>query len=462
MQRQQVPQLPLSSDLLVRIFTHIKPEPPAIRYHISARSDETFLPEYVHFHSLRLVCKQFKEAFDEDSHNSNHLLLHHRFSSKSLLGLLDWLQKNKLAVRSFEANCGEPYIELALAALASPESVLRRVCLIRTSKPTLELLSTFPFISSCILALDNAHIDLQPFQNLTCLKELHLQRAGVFSNLHVAHHLTALLITGTEVESEQDCPCVFSLLDLQVRSSKLRGLHSSGLSACTGLHNLTLDRCLIEAEQADDRVDLNYRSEYELSFVPSSITALTQLTHLSVWLDSLDVDLPYDMSWMYALRTLQCLVFGVAQYMHKVPVGNGLCMLGQLTKLELSGSGQTCFSLEVAWFMMRNLQVLSFCDCSLSPGLASHGNPHANLCFAPALSTLSFFNCKPTGSVRDMQNYALWLAMSASRPMQILVDGESFAAQLDTARQTYAIIPEVFATISSYAQAQKVNGCDLI
>ncbi len=141
---------------------------------------------------------------------------------------------------------------------------------------------------------------LQPFQSLTGLKELHLQRAGLFSNLHAAHHLTALLITGTEVESEHDCPCVFSLLDFQVRSSHLRGLHSSGLSACTGLQDLKLDGCLIEAEQADDRVDLNYRSEYELSFVPISITALTQLTHLSVWLDSLDVDLPYDMSWMYA------------------------------------------------------------------------------------------------------------------------------------------------------------------
>lgn len=210
-----------------------------------------------------------------------------------------------------------------------------------------------------------------------------------------------------EVESEHDCPCVFSLLDLQVRSSHLRGLHISGLSACTGLQNLTLDRCLIEAEQADDRVDLNYRSEYEVSFVPSSITALTQLTHLSVWLDSLDVDLPYDMSWMYALRTLQCLVFGVAQYTHKVPVSNGLCMLGQLTKLEMSGSGQTCFSLEVAWFMMRNLQALSFCNLSL--GLASHEHPHANLCFAPALPTLSFYNCKPTGS--DMQNYALCLPL---------------------------------------------------
>ncbi len=152
-------------------------------------------------------------------------------------------------------------------------------------------------------------------------------------------------------------------------------------------------------------------------------------------------------------------MFGVAQYTHKVPVSNGLCMLGQLTKLELSGSGQTCFSLEVAWFMMRNLQALSFCDCTLSLGLASHEHPHANLCFAPALSTLSFYNCKPTGS--DMQNYALWLAISASRPMQILMDGQSFAAQLNTARQTYAILPEVFATISPYAQADLLNGCEL-
>ncbi len=43
-----------------------------------------------------------------------------------------------------------------------------------------------------------------------------------------------------------------------------------------------------------------------------------------------------------------------------------------------------------------------------------------------------------------MQNYALWLAMSASRPMQILVDGESFAAHLENARQTYAAFPELY------------------
>ncbi len=42
-----------------------------------------------------------------------------------------------------------------------------------------------------------------------------------------------------------------------------------------------------------------------------------------------------------------------------------------------------------------------------------------------------------------MQNYALWLAISASRPMQILVDGESFAAHLENARQTYSALPEL-------------------
>ncbi len=434
-----MPQFPLSSDLLVRIFTQIKPEPPSIRYQTDARPDETFHSEYINFHRLRLVCKQFKEAFDEDSHNSDHPLLHHRFSSKSLLGLLDWLQRNKLAVRSFEASCGEPYIELASGALASPESVLRKVCLISTSAPTVELLSSFRSITSCILALDHAaEIDLQPFQSLEGLKALHLQRGDLFSSLHAAHHLTALLITDTVVDSEIDCPCVSSLLDLQVKNSRLSGLHSRGLTACTGLQDLTLDGCLIEAEQADDRVDLYYR----VHNAPSSITALTQLTHLSVRIDHVDSDLPYDMSWMYSVKTLQCLEFDIAQYTHKVPVSNKLHLLSHLTKLEVSGSDQTCFSLEVVWLFMRNLQALSFCHCTLSLSLVSDVNPHLSLLFAPALSTLSFHNCKPTGY--DVTNYALWLAMSASRPMQILVDGESFAGHLESARQIYPALPKLY------------------
>lgn len=126
------------------------------------------------------------------------------------------------------------------------------------------------------------------------------------------------------------------------------------------------------------------------------------------------------------MKTPQCLKFDVAQYMHKVPVSNSLGLLSHLTELELSGSDQTCFSLEVVWFLMFHLQVLSFPDCTLSLSLASNVNPCSNLCFAPALSTLSFDNCKPTGY--DVQNCALWLAMSANRPMQILVDGESFTA----------------------------------
>ncbi len=89
MQNQRMPQFPLSSDLLVRIFAQIKPDPPSIRCQIDGSPDEDFHSEYISFHRLRLVCKQFKEAFDTDSCNSNHLLLHHRFSSKSLLGLLD-------------------------------------------------------------------------------------------------------------------------------------------------------------------------------------------------------------------------------------------------------------------------------------------------------------------------------------------------------------------------------------
>ncbi len=110
-----MPQFQLSSDLLVRICAHIKPQPPSITYQTNAPPDEirneAFHSEYIDFHRIRMVCKQFKEAFDKDFHNSSHLLLHHRFSSQSLLGLLDWLQKNKLAVRSFEANCGEPHLD---------------------------------------------------------------------------------------------------------------------------------------------------------------------------------------------------------------------------------------------------------------------------------------------------------------------------------------------------------------
>ncbi|DBA85515.1 TPA: hypothetical protein ACH3X2_000459 [Trebouxia sp. C0005] len=437
-----MPQFPLSSDLLVRIFARIKPQPPSISYRTTARSDETFRSKYINFNRLRLVCKQFKEAFDKDSHNSDHLLLHQGFSSKSLLGLLDWLQRNKLAVRSFEANCGEAYIELALGALASPESILRKVCLISTTAPAVELLSSFRSITSCILALERfAEIDLQPFQSLQGLKELHLQRAGLFSSLHAAHHLTSLLITDTVAESKHDCPCVFSLLDLQVKNSQLRGLHSSGLSACTGLQDLTLGSCLIEAQQADDEVNLISHN------IPSSITALTQLTHLSVQIDYRHSGLPCDMSWMYSLNSLQCLEVSIAQSAHKVPVSNQLCRLSHLTKLDLSGQNlgadQTCFSLQVVWFLMRNLQVLSFRHCTVVLSLVSDMNPHLSLLFAPALSTLSFHDCKPDSGY-DVQNFALWIAMSASRPMQILVDGENFSAQIETARRTYAALPELY------------------
>ncbi len=96
-----------------------------------------------------------------------------------------------------------------------------------------------------------------------------------------------------------DCPCVTSLLDLQVKHSSL-SLHSSGLSACTGLQDLTLCGCHIVAEQPDDEVDLYYR-DHDGYNAPSSITALAQLTHLSVQLDCVDSDLPYDMSWMSLL-----------------------------------------------------------------------------------------------------------------------------------------------------------------
>ena len=158
--------------------------------------------------------------------------------------------------------------------------------------------------------------------------------------------------------------------------------------------------------------------------------------------DHVDSDLPHDMSWMYSLKTLQGLEVTIAQHAHKVPVSNQLCLLSHLTKLELSCSDETCFSLQVAWFLMRNLQALSFCRCTFSLPHVSYVNPCLGLLFAPALSTLSFQNCKPTG--HDVNNYALWLAMSTSRPMQILVDGESFAANLEAARQVYAALPQVY------------------
>lgn len=66
--------------------------------------------------------------------------------------------------------------------------------------------------------------------------------------------------------------------------------------------------------------------------------------------------------------------------------------------------------------------------------------------FGSVICTCPFYlvvsELQPTG--HDVNNYALWLAMSTSRPMQFLVDGESFAANLEAARQVYAALPQVY------------------
>lgn len=198
------------------------------------------------------------------------------------------------------ATCWSPWLGAALALLHQQNPCLSHVHMIENATdPCLDLMALFSKITTCTLQLPTSQpLSLQALQALPHLQCLALH-SGLYCGIDAAEHLTSLSMTRAQAECTHSCLCVRSLVQLELESSTIIGLHANGLAACSCLEAL---RCISSYICASDQAAAVDRQEVQICASISSLTGLTKL-HLGMYTQDAQVEL----CWLSRLSSLNRL-----------------------------------------------------------------------------------------------------------------------------------------------------------
>ena len=138
------------------------------------------------------------------------------YSDKSrLVSLLGWLSGRRHIIQSMAAYCDKAILDIVLGALVCPMSQSTSVVLLHFSPSTVMLLTHLPLLSRCVLTQTNSPADLSPLR--MCLKlQILILFTGEFIMQELSQHLTSLLLHNAGLHLKQECPCVMSLIKLEL------------------------------------------------------------------------------------------------------------------------------------------------------------------------------------------------------------------------------------------------------
>lgn len=387
----------LSHELWAKVFANLEPDD----IELSLGTEP-----YMQYHKLRLVSKQFREVFQQNSRLSRFVLIRGRVEHQVLTNLLEWLSVQPTPVEKLAlANTGSEVQDIILGALMSrpQRSCLQHFRGTNLSGTGINLLASFGSLMSCYLELDPAkYLDLAPLHVLNHLRHLRLTALGAsnrVSNLHTLSHLTSLTLHDTRVGLEEvplNCGFISTLQTLHLFDSII-GVHSSGLGACASLKELVLLDATVVAASADAAEGIDnawHMIEGVPTRVPANLSNLTQLTSLALQLPRTGV--PSDLDWVYDLKNLKDLNLQSEQDM---VLCASLTNLSQLSLLSLSAHGDdhrpgATWHLLIIWRHMISLRKLFFRNCNFQVG-----SNFGELAFLPCMSSLDVVNCRPANAV---------------------------------------------------------------
>ena len=283
----------LSSELWANVFVHMA-TPSERFYKRDDTNDWLYKRRQKEMHQLKLVCKLFRDVFASHSGLVQHLYLHQAFPARLLPSLLAWLQQSKSSLQTFMSAYGEPLADVVLAGLLTSEQHLKSVRLSGTTSCSTSLLAAFSRLEKCVLVHETAdHLNLAPLRGLARLQHLYL--IGRFQQLHHLAGLTQLECSNAEVLGVQEFAP--TLRHLTIEDSLLQDMHTNGLSACTGLTQLTMRECTIY--DSNDEVYL----DSEVSLISQHMKLQTPLHRLHFSSDVLGANL----KWIEQLVSLKDL-----------------------------------------------------------------------------------------------------------------------------------------------------------
>ena len=341
------------------MFAHLKPDCTAatdmnVNDEKCRRVASRIVKAQRRYHQLKLVCRKFKQVFDQHPDLSNQVILAKGNKAHMIPSLLVWLRHSSRCIHKFTAFCGGSTQEMVLAALSSLSPNMAEVYLAGPSRPALLGLSAFTSLVSCDLFKPaEASLSLQPLQGLVQLQELLLQ-AGTFNDLAIPCHLTFLNVLQSEVSCVQDLCCLSGLLTLHVDNSKIVGMHKVGLAACLSLTALDVGNCEISAADASDQLSIGKGQRLS---IPANISALTKLSELSMHVTSSYAG-NFELDWLYDMVFIKDLTLSTRGSIY---VAEDLAQLTNLTHLSVSTSGKNSVSYGVdEWEAMQCLSHVTF------------------------------------------------------------------------------------------------------
>ncbi len=343
----------LASDLWARIFSCPEDPNKCLGYQNIEQHD---LDEAEHeaFFQLRLVCKAFNQIF-ADYHPclTRSLTLRWCLADHHVPSLMSWLH-GCTALKRLEMLCQPDCTEIVLAKLSF--TVALEVVQILSVRPmSVQLLSAFNGLRMCHLEQTDQDdvLSLAALQSLCSLGSLRLYH-GAFSDVPIASFLTALHLEAAIVTAAEGSDCS-GLLDLEVCTSTLSGLHIRGLLGCASLQKLTCWDCSISAANVMDRFEVHDEVQ---SNVPADMPQLKKL-HLGVGTPSTGQSPNFD--WTYCIKSLCSLTYN---FHANAIITQQLSMLSNLAQLDIdncSGDltlGDCCVQLAIDWSLVSRLQKL--------------------------------------------------------------------------------------------------------
>ena len=370
------------------------------------------------FWKLRTVCQAFSEVFTQHHVLNSDVCITSFLQSDHLPGLAAWIRCHEHSIEKLRIAMGSPWVEAILALLQSPSRLKRLYLALPLLDTSLHLVSGFHSLTHIELARKSwsSHptdkTDVQCLQALPNLTSLHLMN-GPFSGVEAAAHLTALSLTGAEVECVQDCEFVSSLIQLRLDLAQLASIHANGVSACWCLQSLQCSQSRVGS--SDPIQELDCRTGKHVK-IPSGLAALTAVTRLSLGFNT-DAPSPLVFGWLTeltALRFLEAVCLGCSASMI---FPKCLGVMTNFTRLRVNWEDDepapctpSCVTFAFAWSELVSLQHVWLCRIALE------SEDMQSLALLPNLETVWLWGVFPVNVWTNCEVASLVFQLGRTRP----------------------------------------------
>ena len=406
----------LSTELWALVFLHLSSNQWRPQCEGLSRRE---LRKYSNLHRLKLVCKKFKDVFQEHHNLFSLLVLRENLGAQALPGLLAWVLRHDTDISLLHSLSGGPCTDAALACLMGKQQ-LTTAYLKSPSDSAVHLLSMCT-LTVCTLHKPLQNLDLDCLKSIHTLKDLELS-AGTFTHVRLTSHLTAVDFSRAHVGVDAvDADC--GLKQLYMDRSDIHGLEG-GICMLTSLFWLWCFHSVVHTSQAACK--LSTAAQYQVDL--HGLTALTQLELLEL---STKRPAYPSLEPVYALQSLVDLSLIAAG--SSIDVTEGLSKLSRLTRLAVqpvlgpstdeAAEALLQLKLQVQWDRMRNLQILLVSGANLK----LHTNDLVKLTELKDLREVDFSGSLPADALSATYFARLVHHLGLKRPdiqFQMSVEGE--------------------------------------